>query len=264
MNKEKKKLFSITTPCFNSEKTIERTLKSVLAQDCKDYEYIIVDGGSTDGTLDIIRKYESLFEGRMLWKSEPDSGIYEAFNKGIERSKGVYCWNVNADDFMESGALIKLKEFIESSGLEEGVIIGKMRVLSFNGKMLYVSKCSSKSIETIYKKDWMIPHPATLVAKSIYEKYGKYDERFRICGDKDWFHRVYPMNVNFYFVEDILTNFYIGGVSTSNHHLCKVVKDHWAFMLKKYGKGVKAIYKFLIWWMTFLKKSIKQMVLFRD
>ena len=79
----KKPLFSIATPCWNSESTIERTIKSVLRQDFKDYEYIIVDGGSTDSTLDIIKKYEPLFEGRMQWKSEPDKGLYDAFNKDL-------------------------------------------------------------------------------------------------------------------------------------------------------------------------------------
>lgn len=100
-------LFSIATPCYNSEKTIERTIKSVLQQEFKDYEYIIVDGGSTDGTLEIIKKYEPLFEGRMKWKSEPDKGIYDAFNKGVQRSSGYYCWNVNSDDWIEPDALEK-------------------------------------------------------------------------------------------------------------------------------------------------------------
>lgn len=71
-------VFSIITICFNSEKTIERTMESVLAQTYKDYEYIIVDGASKDGTLDIVKKYEPLFEGRMKWKSEPVRGIHNA------------------------------------------------------------------------------------------------------------------------------------------------------------------------------------------
>ena len=82
-------LFSIITICFNSEKTIERTIKSVLTQTFADYEYIIVDGGSRDSTLDIVKKYEPLFEGRMKWKSESDRGIYDAMNKGIMRSSGT-------------------------------------------------------------------------------------------------------------------------------------------------------------------------------
>ena len=80
--------FSIITISFNSEKTIERTIKSVLTQTYSDFEYIIVDGASKDGTLDIVKKFEPFFEGRMKWKSEPDKGIYDAMNKGIRMATG--------------------------------------------------------------------------------------------------------------------------------------------------------------------------------
>ena len=98
-------LFSIITVCYNSQKTIERTIKSVLHQDFQDYEYIIIDGSSTDGTVEIIKKYEPLFCGRMRWISEPDTGIYDAFNKGIRCSKGKLTWLVNSDDYIEKNAL---------------------------------------------------------------------------------------------------------------------------------------------------------------
>ena len=81
-------LFSIVTVCYNSEKTIARTLESVLVQEFKDYEYNIVDGNSKDNTLNILHEYESKFEGRMKIKSEPDKGIYDAFNKGILAATG--------------------------------------------------------------------------------------------------------------------------------------------------------------------------------
>ena len=97
--------FSIITICYNSEKTIERTLKSVLNQSYKDYEYIIVDGASSEATLDIVQQYNLLFEGRMRWKSEPDMGIYNAMNKGIEISSGDIIGIVNSDDWLEPDAL---------------------------------------------------------------------------------------------------------------------------------------------------------------
>ena len=92
--------FSIITISFNSGKTIERTLCSVLNQTYYDYEYIIVDGGSKDETLDIIKRYEPMFEGRLKWKSEPDKGIYDAMNKGIMRSSGDIIGIVNSDDWL--------------------------------------------------------------------------------------------------------------------------------------------------------------------
>ena len=100
--------FSIVTVCFNSEKTIKKTIESVLQQEFKDYEYIIVDGASKDGTMDVVKNYEDKFEGRLRYISEPDKGIYDAFNKGIRMSKGKYVWIVNSDDYIEPNALEEL------------------------------------------------------------------------------------------------------------------------------------------------------------
>ena len=108
--------FSIITICFNSEKTIERTIKSVLAQTCRDYEYIIVDGASKDSTLDIVKRYEPMFEGRMKWKSEPDKGIYNAMNKGIKRASGDIIGIVNSDDWLEPDALENVQKSVTANG----------------------------------------------------------------------------------------------------------------------------------------------------
>lgn len=93
-------LFSIITVCFNSEKIIERTIKSVLEQSYQDYEYILVDGASSDRTLEIIHQYEPLFQGKMKLISEPDKGIYDAMNKGIRVASGELIGIVNSDDYV--------------------------------------------------------------------------------------------------------------------------------------------------------------------
>ena len=106
--------YSIITVSYNSKKTIERTIKSVLAQSEKDYEYIIIDGDSKDGTIDIVKYYEPLFEGRLRWISEPDKGIYNAMNKGISMAKGDVIGIVNSDDWLEMDALITISEAINT------------------------------------------------------------------------------------------------------------------------------------------------------
>lgn len=217
-------LISVITVCFNSSHTIERTLKSVLEQDFKDYEYIIVDGGSTDGTLDIIRKYEPLFEGRMIWKSEPDNGIYDAFNKGIFRSSGIYCWNVNSDDYMEPHALGILAGYIGK--YTEGkypVISGAMNIRSEDNRIERIAVSSEKEAKRSYVMDDIgIKHPATLVPRYIYDITGVYDARFHIVGDMDWFQRSYKIGVPFLFIPDVITNMYNGGVS--NLYTMKIYK----------------------------------------
>lgn len=244
-------LFSIATPCYNSEKTIERTIKSVLQQEFKDYEYIIVDGGSTDGTLEIIKKYEPLFEGRMKWKSEPDKGIYDAFNKGVQRSSGCYCWNVNSDDWIEPDALEKISKCINN---KEEIIVGGVSYYDLNGNKYKTTIPTSDSIQFAYRTNRMIPHPATIVPKKVYEKYGCFDLKFKIAGDMDWFHRVYPQDdINFYPLGIVINNMSDGGVSTTSS-LKKDARERWLFYRKKYSNPFSIFGNMVIWFLRYIMK----------
>lgn len=255
-----KPLFSIATPCWNSADTIERTIKSVLAQEFKDYEYIIVDGGSTDGTLDIIKKYEPLFEGRMKWKSEPDKGLYDAFNKGVERSIGIYCWNVNADDYIEPEALANMADFITRNnwGDEPPVISGILNFVSRDGqKVISQFKSTPEYMEECYKKDHIgLPHPATLVPKKVYEQYGAFDTFYRICGDADWFHRVYSAGVQFDFVNFVISNMSDGGVSNA-FNFKKSLRDRLHYLNKYYPNPLEKYWRLIHWIMSFYKQKIE-------
>lgn len=238
-------LFSISTPCWNAVSTIERTIKSILEQEYKNYEYIIVDGGSTDGTLDIIKKYEPLFEGRMCWKSEPDKGLYDAFNKGVQRSVGVYCWNVNADDYIEPGALKKLAGFIENQNWDIlPVISGGLNFVSQSGQIISTNMPTKIRLEHAFKNDYIgVPHPATLVPKEMYERHGAFDIYYKIIGDADWFHRVYAAGENFEIINAIITNMSDGGVS--NLFIYKRSLRDRLYYLKKYYPN--PITRFIHW-----------------
>ncbi|QUT76683.1 PGL/p-HBAD biosynthesis glycosyltransferase [Bacteroides salyersiae] len=248
----KKPLFSIATPCWNSESTIERTIKSVLRQDFKDYEYIIVDGGSTDSTLDIIKKYEPLFEGRMQWKSEPDKGLYDAFNKGVERSVGIYCWNVNADDFLEPRALHNLSEFIKSKSWDKlPIISGCMNFVTTEGKLQSILRPKESELELGFKNDYIgIPHPATLVPKEVYDKHGAFDTYYKIIGDADWFHRVYAAGETFSFVDFVITNMSDGGISNLFIYR-KSLRDRIHFLKKFYGNPFTRFIHWAKWTRSF-------------
>lgn len=247
-----KPLFSIATPCWNAAQTIERTIKSILAQEYKNYEYIIVDGGSTDGTLDIIKKYEPLFEGRMHWKSERDKGLYDAFNKGIERSNGVYCWNVNADDYMEPGALQKMADFIESNHWDTlPVISGGLNFVSETGNLISTNIPTGKGLERAYKNDYIgVPHPATLVPKEIYDKHGAFDIFYKIIGDADWFHRVYGAGERFVFVDFVITNMSDGGISNQFNY-SRSLRDRLYYLRKFYSNPFVRFIHWLKWTKSF-------------
>lgn len=244
--------FTIITVCWNSAKTIERTIKSVLAQKLCDYEYLIVDGGSTDNTLDIIRRYEQQFNGRLKYKSEPDKGIYDAFNKGISQATGKYVWLVNSDDYIEEGALQKLyntvKEYNEG---DEPIISAIMNCVNEKGENLYQVKSSPEKVVAAYRNNTMgTIHPATIVPKRIYDIVGLYDINYKIIGDIDWFKRAYKANMPIVFANYVVTNFMTGGVSTASG-TDKSKKDRKYLLKKFYPNFFSFAYQYLKWLAAF-------------
>ena len=224
--------FSVITIAYNSGKTIERTIKSVLAQTYDDYEYIIVDGGSQDDTLSIVRRYEPLFEGRLKWKSEPDKGIYDAMNKGIERSTGEVIGIVNSDDWLEPAALRIVADCYEDQDPTcSSVCCGWMN-FHYSDGTAQVLKTDKEQLAQKAKTCEMggVRHPATFVPKNVYEAHGVFDTNLKILADTDLIVRYYKTGVKFIFPNKVVTNMSDGGVSNMN--LMKACNDY-ALILQK-------------------------------
>ncbi|MBR5778865.1 MAG: glycosyltransferase [Bacteroidales bacterium] len=209
-----KSFFSIITICYNSSKTIERTIKSVLAQSYIDFEYIIVDGDSKDNTMDIVKQYEPLFGGRLKWVSEPDKGIYNAMNKGILRSTGDVIGIVNSDDWLEPNALqILVDEINQDPSNREKILTGEMLFHYDDGTTL-LFPTSYERYEYFAKRYRMgLNHPATFVPRSIYDRVGIFDEKFRLYADADFIIRCYEAGVGVHFIHKVLSNMADGGAS---------------------------------------------------
>lgn len=249
--------FSIITISFNSEKTIERTIKSVLAQTYKDYEYIIVDGASKDGTLDIVKKYEPLFEGRMKWKSEPDKGIYNAMNKGIQRATGDIIGIVNSDDWLETDALSNVySSFINNNRDLNTLYCGGIIFHSLSG----VKSHLDVNLDKLYKQSKYyrmagIRHPATFVPHEVYNKIGWFDENIKIAADSDFIVRCVYGNIKFIKIEKYLSNMSEGGVSTQSG-IFKALKRDRMIVLKKNGvSGLYYHYLMITWTVEKLIKN---------
>lgn len=198
---------SIITVCFNSAKTIERTIKSVLNQKQPVHEYIIVDGASTDGTLEIVRSYEGLFHGRMIVISEPDHGIYDAMNKGIRLATGDVIGIINSDDYYELDTTdIITKRY---DGSEYAVLYGAIR--EWNGENAYESFLSHENIQ-----NEMIHHPTCFITRKTYVDFGVFDLQYAIVADYDLILR-FSKNPQVIFIpiQEVLANFTVGGVSYS-------------------------------------------------
>lgn len=180
---------SVVTVCYNAADTIEETMLSVLNQTYDNVEYIIIDGGSTDGTVDIIKKYSKRLA---YWVSEPDKGIYDAMNKGIDAATGDYINFMNAGDrFFKSDTIDYLIPNIFSS---TDIAYGDV-VMNYNGKILYQKPLS---LERIYRH---LPfcHQSCFVSTDLM-KSEKFDSSIKILGDYKFFYNQYILRRNFQYI----------------------------------------------------------------
>ncbi|EOR28271.1 glycosyl transferase family 2 [Clostridium sartagoforme AAU1] len=203
---------SIITVCFNSEKTIEKCIKSVVNQLDLNIEYIIVDGQSTDGTINIIKKYREKFPIKFI--SEKDNGIYDAMNKGIELAEGEWIIFINSDDWLEDRLLSRinkeLKEQVEDS------FYGNIRKVDEEGNMINISK-PTYNISEIIKKGMPVFHQAIFIKRKVYSELGGFDISFKIAGDWDFICRMYGAGYTFKYSDVIISNFTVGGTSSKRH-----------------------------------------------
>lgn len=200
-------LVSIITVVFNGDKYLEQTILSVLNQTYSNIEYIIVDGGSSDSTLDIIDKYADKID---YWVSEPDRGIYDAMNKGINLATGKLIGIINSDDWYELDAV---SEVIRTYKDDSTIIYGLMR------HIIEETPIEVYAAYPISIPNKMIPHSTCFVPKLVYDKYGSFDLSYRSCADYQFVLRLHKEGVSFVMLEKILANFRFGGFSFKLHSL---------------------------------------------
>lgn len=173
---------SIITATYNSAATVRDTLQSVLQQTYQDIEYVIVDGDSKDATLDIVREYESRFQGRMSWKSEPDKGIYDAMNKGITRATGEVVGILNSDDlFIDSESIKKVMDLFDTN-LSLDCVYADLYYVSQTDINNVIRKWSSGK-QRKFSSGWHPAHPTFYVKKTVYERLGVFDLKFKLAAD---------------------------------------------------------------------------------
>jgi len=209
--------FSIITVAFNSSNTIRDTIESVINQSYKDIEYIIIDGASTDNTVEIIKEYEPLFNGRLIWKSESDDGLYDAMNKGIKIATGDIIGIINSDDFYHNTVIIeKISNLFSNKKVES--VFADIRFVNPSNLEKTVRYYSSKIFSPrLFRFGFMPAHPTFFTYKKYFEKFGYYKTDYEIAADFELLMRfLYTNKLNFNYLPLDIIKMRTGGISTSS------------------------------------------------
>jgi len=247
---------SVISVNFNNKSGLERTIESVLGQDYKNLEYIIIDGGSNDGSEELIQKVRMQLAH---WVSEPDRGIYHAMNKGIKASKGEYLLFLNSGDtFYSSNSVTRLLD-----GNSADLIYGDLLIIA-NGQT--EERRYPERISFRYLLEASLPHPATLIRSKLFDNVGLFREDLKIVSDWDFFIKaIVKYNCTYQHVPYLISNFELDGLSSDPENLEvislereKVISKEFALFMVDYRqlekehkelqllKGGRA-YKYYLW-----------------
>ncbi len=236
-------LISLITVTFNSAKTLRHTIDSIRNQTCRNVEYIIVDGGSADGTIDIIEHNNNLIT---KWISEPDKGIYDAINKGIGMATGEYVGLIHADDTL-AGADV-LQSIVQAIDLHHpDVLYGNLDYVSADDEARLIRRWISQPFsDCLLKRGWMPPHPTLYVRRDWFDKIGNYNTKMKIAADYDFILRLFSnKGLNTIYLPKCLVKMRVGGASNRSvtNILIKMKEDYQALRRNRVGGIVTLMIK---------------------
>mgnify|MGYP001405679767 CR=1 FL=1 len=208
MNKVEQPLISVITIVYNGEKHLQKAINSIKEQTYKNIEYIVIDGGSTDNSLDIIKSNNDIIS---YYISEPDKGISDAFNKGIAKANGNIIGLLNSDDMYEANALEEVVNAYINNAHTEGIYYGNIR---------YFDEIHSFELIPEIKNIWKymsLFHPAVFVSQDVYNKIGSFSLEYKYAMDAEFIHRCLVSNISFIHIDSTLANFRLEGLSNINY-----------------------------------------------
>ena len=242
---------SIITVSFNSVNTIEKTIQSVLRQNYNEKEYILIDGASTDGTVEIIKKYENQID---YWESKPDAGIFDAMNKGIDKCTGEIIAFMNSDDFyFDNDVLSKVVESYKEG--EFDILCGSVALI-YDSEVVAIRKPRTDSkriwLENIYV------HQAMFCKKKLFDKYGNFAVAYKLGGDYEWNLRMHCMGVEFEITDEVYAYYSLAGLSSTNsvrlaEEFKEIAMSHITSLNNEYL--AEEVEKYHDWKISFYKKA---------
>lgn len=219
---------SVITATYNSGRTIGDTLESVLRQTYSDVELIVVDGASRDDTMDVVRRYEPRFGGRLRWTSEPDRGIYDAMNKGIARATGDVIGILNSDDFYTSDTVLERVAEAMAGG-DVDAVYGDIHYVRDGDLRRCVRYYSSRPFRRwMMRLGFMPAHPSFYCRREVYERCGTFDTTYRVAADfENLLRLIYVNRIKTRYLPVDFVTMRTGGASTSglsSHR--QIMRDH--------------------------------------
>ncbi|MFV0420176.1 MAG: glycosyltransferase family 2 protein [Dysgonomonas sp.] len=247
---------SIITPTYNSENTLDGTINALLRQTFSDFEYIIIDGASKDGTVDRIKNYIPQFEKKGVAVriiSEPDKGVYDAMNKGIALAEGELVGITNSDDWYEDNALEEMWNKFSDGKVDphNSMIYGIERVWK-DGKIFNLQRRGAAFIS-----ESVLPHSTFFVSKSVYDRFGAFDLSVKVLADYDFICRCVSQGVKLEEVDIVISNFCLGGISSSYFDFYSdyyTIQHKYGFISDKRYKELKFVLKLKKFISKFLKR----------
>jgi glycosyltransferase len=249
---------SIITSTYNSEEFLSAALKSYQFQDYSKKELVVVDGGSVDGTLDIINQHQSEIGS---WVSESDAGIYDALNKGLQMCNGEVIGVLHSDDILASTEVLKKVAEAFKENPDADAVFGDLQYIKRDQENEVIRNwISGKSSQRKFKLGWMPPHPALFIKKSCFLKHGNYDLSYRSAADYDLILRFfYKFQLKAVYLPEVLVKMREGGISNlSLKNRLRANKEDRAIMkrngiafstvvaalkpLRKIGQFIKIVY----------------------
>lgn len=232
--------FSIITITYNAENYLEKTMLSILNQTHSDFEYLIIDGNSTDGTVDIINDFEKKIDSGLFglapehfhWISESDKGLYDAMNKGISMAKGKFIWFINAGDKAHATTTLSNINYAIQNNPNCDLVYGQSLMIDQNDKPL--GERHKIAPKQLTKKNLLhglvVCHQSILVKKEIVPFY---DMQYKIASDYDWVAYVLSKSKQNLYIDDYLSDFMIAGTSSINRK--RAWKERYIIMKKHFG-----------------------------
>ena len=243
---------TVITASYNSEKTISDTIESILNQKYSNIEYLIIDGGSTDNTISIIKQYENLFEGRLKYISEKDSGIYDAWNKGLKRAQGDWISFVGSDDILFENIF---SDFINLAEINNNINFISSKILLVTENLDPIRVIGEKWCGKM-NSYCCIAHVGSLHHKSLFYKKGIFNSTYKIAGDYDFLLRCRDI-IKPFFVDKVLAKVRDGGIS--GRQISRVAGE--TIMVKKNNKSQCIIKIYTDYFIMIIKFFVRTKIL---